>query len=147
MNPKEMWDAYTKVHPEAAVLEYEAWTYGCDPDDLARLTVIGYKKATSAAFELYEAAGESLPQAGDYSIVLWSDGSAACIICTTKVAIMPFRDVPEEFAWKEGEGDRTLGYWRAVHENFFSDALKQMGGSFSEEMKVVCEEFEVVFTS
>lgn len=58
---------------------------------------------------------------------------------------MKYCDVTEDFALKEGEGDRTLAYWRRVHEDFFTQELRAEGLEFSPEMKVVCEQFELVF--
>lgn len=146
MTAKEMWDAYIKAHPEAADAEYEAWAYGAAPDELAQLTVDGIKTATASAYPLYLLGNEPIPQAGDYSVVLWKDGTAACVIRTANVYVVPFRDVSTQQAWREGEGDRSLAYWRSVHEEFFAEELKTVGMVFTEEMEVVCEEFEVVFT-
>ena len=82
---------------------------------------------------------------GDYSVVLDSKDGAVCIIQTTKVYVVPFDEVSEEHAFKEGEGDRSLQYWRRVHEEFFKDEFREAGVSFNYQMKVVCEEFTGVF--
>ena len=58
---------------------------------------------------------------------------------------MPFDRVSEEQAFREGEGDRSLEYWRRVHEDFFRRELAGAGLAFSPDMPVVCEEFEVVW--
>ena len=58
---------------------------------------------------------------------------------------LPFRDVSEDHAYKEGEGDRSLAYWRQVHEELFTKWLAEIGLSFSPESKVVLEEFQVVY--
>lgn len=63
---------------------------------------------------------------------------------TTKVYTVPFKDVSAEHAAKEGEGDLSLDYWREVHKEFFTEELEEIGESFSEDMLVVCEEFEVI---
>ena len=34
-------------------------------------------------------------------------------------------EVSEEHAYKEGEGDRSLAYWRAVHEEFFTKEFEE----------------------
>ena len=34
---------------------------------------------------------------------------------------VPFDEVSKEHAYKEGEGDRSLAYWRDVHEDFFAE--------------------------
>ena len=86
-----------------------------------------------------------MPQAGDYSIVLDSRENAVCIIRTERVFVSSFQEVDERHAWKEGEGDRSLSYWRRVHERFFREELKAVGCSFDESMNVVCEEFIKVY--
>ena len=53
--------------------------------------------------------------------------------------------VSEEHAYKEGEGDRSLEYWRKVHKEFFTEELKSLNQEFDENMELVCEEFEVVY--
>lgn len=142
---EEMWSDFVTVHPDAAGAEYEAWAYGDSPDELARLTRDGIKTATASAYPMYELDGEPIPAAGEYSVILWADGSAACIIRTEKVCVTPYEDVSAQHAYKEGEGDRSLSYWRSVHEEFFCKELHSVGMEFSEDMDVVCEEFEVVF--
>ena len=145
MTAQEMWAAYTALHPEAADAEYEAWAYGDSPDELARLTAEGIKTATASAYPLYELENEPLPRVGEYSVILRSDGSAACVVRTTGVYVVSYKDVSAEQAWREGEGDRSLVYWRRVHEKFFRTEMKSAGLEFTEDMGVVCEEFEVVF--
>ena len=126
--------------------EYEAWAFGEAADKLADLVKKGIKTATSSAYAAYEAEGEDIPRAGEYSVILDSEEKAVCIIRTVKVEVLPFKDVPAEFAFKEGEGDRSLSYWREVHQAFFTGELQEIGLPFTEDIKVVCEEFEVVYT-
>ena len=52
-----------------------------------------------------------------------------------------------EHAYKEGEGDRSLEYWRKVHEEFFTEELESIDQKFNEDIKLVCEEFELVLTA
>ena len=66
--------------------------------------------------------------------------------CTNKkVTIVPFHEVSVEHAYKEGEGNKTLDFWREAHEKFFTECLNQVGLKFTTDMKVVCEEFSVVY--
>ena len=52
----------------------------------------------------------------------------------------------KEHAWKEGEGDRTLAYWRKGHADFFKHVYKEaLNMAFTEEKLIVYEEFEVIF--
>jgi uncharacterized protein YhfF len=124
---------------------YEAWPFGEAPDKLADLVLQGIKTATCSAYDLYQINNEPLPQAGDYSVILNSSEEAVCIIKTIKVYVTEFKNVSEEHAFKEGEGDRSLEYWRQVHESFLTNELAAVHKGFDENTKVVCEEFEVVY--
>ena len=121
MTAREMWEKYSTEQNIGA--EYEAWAYGDDPDTLARLTLNGTKTATASLHLWYGLENEELPKAGQYSVVLDSRDEAVCIIRTSRVFVCPFESVDERQAYKEGEGDRSLAYWRKVHENFFSGEL------------------------
>ena len=125
--------------------EYGAWAFGGAPNKLADLVKNGIKTATFSAYDLYEAENEPLPQAGDYSVILDAGGEAVCIIRTTRVYVTAFDQVSEENACKEGEGDRSLQYWRKVHEEFLTEELASIRMPFHEKVRVVCEEFEVVY--
>ncbi len=145
MTAQEMWARYAALHPEHANKPYEAWAYGDAPDDLAALTLSGVKRATSSAHGLYALASEELPQTGEFSVLLNSRGEAVCILRNTRVQVLPFREVDERHAFLEGEGDRSLAWWRQVHEAFFRSALAAQGLPFTDDISVVCEEFEVVY--
>lgn len=124
---------------------YEAWSFTDAPDKLVSLVMQGIKTATCSAYDLYRINNEKLPQVGDYSVILNSNDEAMCIIRTTKVYVTDFDQVSEEHAYKEGEGDRSLKYWRIVHEDFLRSELTPVNIPFSNKTKVVCEEFEVVY--
>jgi uncharacterized protein YhfF len=125
--------------------KYEAWSFGEAPDKLADLVVRGIKTATCSAYDLYRINGEPLPKAGDYSIILDSKNEAVCIIKTLRVYVTEFDGVSEEQAVKEGEGDRSLEYWRRIHANFLKNELATVNIPFGGDTKVVCEEFETVY--
>ena len=103
------------------------------------------KTATCSAYDLYQVEGEPIPKEGDYSVILDSNSEAVCIVRTVKVYITEFHQVSEEHAYKEGEGDRSLEYWRKVHIDFLTRELAELNMIFTENTKVVCEEFELVF--
>lgn len=125
---------------------YEAWAFGGDPDGLAALVLSGDKRATASAYPLYALENEPLPQAGNYSVLLDGAERPLCVIRNTAVRVIPFDRVTAEHAFLEGEGDKSLAYWRAVHEAFFTKELTQAGLVFDSAMPVVCERFEVVYT-
>ena len=124
---------------------YEAWAFGEAPDELAELVIQGIKTATCSSYDLYQINNEPLPKAGDYGIILNSNEEAVCIIKTKKVYVTEYNQVSADHAFKEGEGDRSLDYWRKVHESFLINELSSVHRSFDEHTKVVCEEFEVIY--
>lgn len=139
MTPEELWER------SGLTGTYEAWSFGEAPDKLAELVLQGIKTATCSVYDLYLINNEKIPQEGDYSIILNSNKEAVCIIRTLKVYVTEFSRVSEEHAFKEGEGDRSLEYWRKVHSNFVTNELASVNKLFDEHSKVVCEEFEVVY--
>ena len=143
MNAEEMWAQFAaRSHVDAP---YEAWAFGCDADKLAQLVLEGTKTATASAFPLYAVDQESLPEAGQYSVILDSNDEAVCIIRCTGVTMVPFSQVSEDHAYREGEGDRSLEYWRTVHREIFQRWMQEAQLTFSEDMPVVCETFRRVF--
>jgi len=80
-------------------------------DELAALVRQGIKTATCSALMGYEKDETPLPQKGDLSIVLDGNGNPVLVIETVSVVILPFNEVSEQFAFEEGEGDRSLAYW------------------------------------
>lgn len=142
MNVEEMWQAFPDKKADDT---YLAWQYGCAQDKLAQLTLQGTKTATASSYPVYKAENEPVPAVGDYSIILDSQNQAVCIIQTTQIDIVPFYQVDEEQAYLEGEGDRTLTYWREVHRTFFESEMQSIHQKFTEDMLVVCERFKIVY--
>lgn len=144
MTAEEMWSEYARKEGIAHT-DYEAWAFGDAADELAALVVSGKKTATASAFPLYGLEEEPLPREGEYSVILDSQEQAVCVIRTERVYVVPFREVGEEQARREGEGDLSLAYWRKVHERFFRREMEEAGLCFDEDMAVVCEEFACVY--
>ena len=151
-NPKaeEYWKKFINSLPEDAEKpeKHEAW-YFCDSEDcaneLGELVRTGIKTGTASLVYWYEVEGEVLPQPGDYSVITNWDGDPLCIIQTTSIEICPFNEVSAEHAFAEGEGDRSLAYWREVHWRYFSRECVELGKEPTETMPVVCELFKVVY--
>ena len=144
MTPQEMWNAYKKINSSVGD-EIDAWAFGVEADLLADLVLRGEKTATASAYDLYALEAESLPQEGTFDVILDSQNQAVCIVEITKVSVKSFNRVSAEHAYKEGEGDKSLTYWRQVHEDFFTDCLGEAGLTFTPESKVVLEEFRKVY--
>ena len=113
-------------------------------NELLRLVLIGQKKATSTSIYEFEQGGEQIPKVGDYHIITDWDGNPKCVIQTTNVRILPFKDITYDICKLEGE-DENLESWQKGHRSFFEADGKETGYIFSEDMPVVFEEFEVVY--
>jgi uncharacterized protein YhfF len=127
---------------------YQAWAFGSTPevaDELLNLVLQGVKTATASLVWSYEAEGEALPVEGGYSIVLDGRGLPACVIQTTRLSTKPFDEVDAEQAFLEGEGDRSLDFWREVHWRYFGEECRQIGREPHLKMPVICERFIRVF--
>lgn len=147
---ESMWKSYLQTldKDDRAFKSYTAWPFGADAKmarELADLVLKGEKTATTSLHLLYEIEQESLPKVGAYNIITDWEGEAEAVTETIDVTVIPFKDVGAKFAAKEGEGDKSLSYWRQVHIDFFAKELEGLDKKFSEDMLVVCEEFKVVW--
>ncbi|KAF1296804.1 RNA-binding protein [Enterococcus sp. JM4C] len=127
---------------------YQAWSFGNTAemaDELVELVLRGEKTATTSAYPSYQVEGEEIPKVGEYSVVLDGAGQPKAIIRTTKIELIPYNQISEEYAFLEGEGDKSLAYWQAAHETFFRETLEEAGLIFTQEMLCVCEYFECVY--
>jgi uncharacterized protein YhfF len=121
--------------------------YGDSPElseELIELIRSGPKRAGTGLLWAIEEDGESLPQVGDIEIVVDHQFEPALVTRITSVDVLPFNQVPAEYAAVEGEGDGSLKYWRQGHWRFFSRECARIGREPSQEMPVVCSVFEVL---
>ena len=144
MTLQEMWNKYKQTNPSIGD-EIDAWAFGVESDILADLVLKGEKTATASAYDLYAVEDEPLPQEGKFDVILDSQNQAVCIVEITRVSVQPFHQVSAQHAFKEGEGDKSLAYWRQVHEDCFAEWLREAGLTFTPESKVVLEEFRKVY--
>jgi uncharacterized protein YhfF len=145
------WQSYLDTLPPDSPVrdeQYVAEGFGDSPqmaDELGALVASGTKTATCSALWEYEAEGSPLPETGVKTIVLDGDGDPLCIIETAEVEVRPYDEVDARFAYEEGEGDRSLEYWREAHWRFFSRTLSNIGKTPTSDMPLVCERFRVVY--
>ena len=145
----DFWATARAAEPSLPPAVPGAWAFGAGPaqaDDLLALVLAGVKTATASALDDYDVDGEPVPRAGDASIVLDGRDRPRAVIVTSAVEILPFAEVTAEHAWAEGEGDRSLAHWRAVHEDFWRAQAAHPAG-FRPDMPVVCERFRLVFAA
>ena len=148
---RQYWRSYLESLPEKSnpPKEYQAWSFGNTPkmaDDLGELVRQGKKTATATLVWLFEAGIEPYPEVGDYHIILDGQGRPICIIQTTGLSVHAFDEVDAEHAYLEGEGDRSLRYWREAHWAFFSEESSKLGRKPEPRTPVLCEKFKLVYT-
>lgn len=138
----------TEARADAERRSWSAWHFCADKanaDELGALVVSGRKRATASSIRVYEAEGEPLPSPSDLSVITDWEGRALCVIETTDLRIVRFRDVGADFAAREGEGDGSLEYWKEGHRRYFSAEHEGLGIPFGEDVPVLCEDFRVVW--
>lgn len=153
ISPTEsIWQAYLSGlpadHPHRNAPMPPGWGFGNTPemaDELGELVQNGTKTATCSLLWEFEYDSDPLPRVGDLSIILDGDDSPLCIIETVEVEVRAMNAVDEKFAYDEGEGDRSLAYWREAHWLFFSKICNLMKRKASKDMPLVCERFRVVY--
>lgn len=140
------WEKVRAAHPELPPAVPEAWAFGATPahaDELLELVLAGIKTGTASSIWDYEATGDPLPEVGELSIILDGAGAPRAVLETTSLQTVPFDQVSAEHAHAEGEGDRTLAYWREVHERFWREYSEDPRG-FAPDMPVLCERFRLI---
>ncbi len=149
---EQFWQAYLTTLPADSPKRerpYTAEAFGDSTemaDELGQLIAAGTKTATCSALWEWEADGDPLPDVGLMTIVLDGQQQPWCIIEITEVTVQAYNQVDAQFAYEEGEGDRSLTYWRKVHWHFFSRSLAIIGKTPSESMPLVCERFRMVYS-
>jgi uncharacterized protein YhfF len=127
----------------------DAFSFGDSPalaNELAALAKVGLKRATASLPIEFTSLGIPLPNAGDVSIVLLSNGLPAAIVELIEVQFIPFLSVDAAFAADEGEGDGSLACWRAAHRRYFGRVCARTGAQFDDMTPVICQRFRLVWT-
>ena len=149
--PEIFWKAFFSSNQKdqpALDTPYQAWAFGDSAsmaDNLAALVLSRQKTATASLHWVYQVENETLPQVGEFNIILNGNEVPTCITRTIQVEIKPFDQVDALFANDEGEGERTLAYWRKVHWEFFARECVAINRQTRLDMPVVCERFRLVY--
>lgn len=142
-----LWDRYRAINPNAPAevpISFHFCDNQVDADICAHLVATGQKRATAPSVAEIELAGDALPQVGDYAIVTDWNGLATAVIRTVSVEIKTFGEVDEAFARLEGEGDRTLKWWRSAHRSYYENILAGSQYKVDDKLQIACECFELV---
>jgi len=103
----------------------EFGTPGESREKLNNFVLHGNKRATAGLLKDYKEEGEPLEHIGEQLAMLDNDGAHIATLEVTRVEVLRFIDVPDEFALAEAEGDLNaedfrqshLAFWTRVGEN------------------------------
>lgn len=112
---------------------------------LLELFLCGKKNAASGLAKDYQARDEKAPEEGDYWIILDQDKTPRAIVKTVRIEYHLFKEVTEEIAVAEGEGDLSLKTWQDLHREFFTPYLEELKIADLNNAMVVTEFFELVW--
>ena len=146
MTAGDLWKAYVDNGNKDE--KHESWAFcggGKEADELLSLVKEWKKRGTASSLIAYSVENEPVPKVGDKSIILDSKNRAHLIIVTRKVTVTPFLQVHPYHGYLEGEGDRTLKFWREVHEIVFKPDYEAAGKDFDPMGEAVLEEFDVIY--
>ena len=118
-------------------LQLETFSFGDSPQlaaELSALVLAGLKTATCWAVS----EGQQT-HVGKRMVMLDGEGTPAAVIETVELTRRRFDEVDASFAFDEGEGDRSLAWWRAAHQRYFTRR-----SSFAPDMELWCERFRLI---
>jgi len=149
---KEILDFWEKAKKDTGIRgEFQdAWGFGDNPrltDELLALVLKGKKTAATTLVKEMELQGWPESKVGEYNIILDGSGKPRAIIQTLSVRRVRFREVDDEHAYSEGEGDQTLESYRKEHIKYYTRRGEALAFTFSENMEVILERFKIVYPS
>jgi len=146
---RNLWGDFLDAHLEFASEDAPKVIHFCDNEKdanlCADLVCKETKRATSHSLKGLQLRNEALPKIGDFYVVTDWEGNAKCVTRTTRVKLLPYFSIREEHARLEGEGDKSLGYWKKTHWEYYNRELGKFGAAPKESMIVVFEEFEMLY--
>lgn len=128
--------------------QFDVAAFGDDPkmmDELASLVLEGSKRATAPLLRDFVSKGLPPPKAGDFVVVVDGTGSPCCVYETTSAEVRPLNEIDEAFAFDEGEGDKSLDYWKSVHYPYYKRQSESEGFALTDAIEIVLERFRVVW--
>lgn len=150
---KSYLEQYLSSLPDDVAAKYTSFSadYFCadeyNANACADLILKGEKTATCSLDIWYSEQGETMPKVGHLMVVTNWNGEPVCIVEITSVSKCKYNEVTAEFAASEGEGDKTLSWWKKAHWDFFSKDCEALNISPSEDMLLVLEHFKTVYSA
>ena len=143
-----LWSSYLAEQPEHADATPPVERFGDSAalaDELLHLILHGPKRATAGAVAEFRHEGQPLPRIGGHWIVADGHGLARAVLRSIELRLGPFRSVDAQFAWDEGEDDRSLESWLREHRRYFRRSCARIGIDYSDDLELVFERFVVAW--
>lgn len=118
----------------------EFGTPGESRQRLVDFVLHGNKRATAGLLSEYETEGEEIEHLGELLAMVDNDGRHVATLEVTRVEVLRFADVPDEFALAEAEGDLNAADFRASHLDYWTKA----GETVTDDTPVVTVYFSVL---
>lgn len=118
----------------------EFGTPGASRALLVDLVLNGSKRATAGLLHDYANEGEEVEHVGELLAMTDNDGAHVGTLRVTRVEVLRFADVPDEFALAEAEGDLNAADFRASHLAYWSN----VGEAVTDDTKVVTIYFDLL---
>ena len=107
---------------------------------LVNLVLHGSKRATAGLFHDYATEGEEVEHVGELLAMVDNTGVHVGTLLVTRVEVLRFTDVPDEFALAEAEGDLSAADFRASHTAYWTG----VGEEIDDDTKVVTIYFDLL---
>lgn len=119
----------------------EFGTPGPSREKLVKLILHGNKRATAGLLVGdYESEGEPIEHVGELLAIVDNDGKHVGTMKVTRVEVLRFADVPDEFALAEAEGDMNAADFRASHLAYWT----RVGESVTDDTLIVTVYFDLL---
>ena len=149
-NIKLFWENFINDNTTYLNVKIPESFYFCDNEKdanyCAKLVVKNIKQATVPSLWSFKINNEKLPRQGDLNIITDWNKIPKAIILTTKIELIKFSEITAKFAQREGEGDKSLAYWKKVHKAYYKIAMQGYKEKFSEDMIIVCQYFNTIYS-
>ena len=118
----------------------EFGTPGESRQKLNHLVLHGNKRATAGLLREYKDEGEPIEHIGEHLAMLDNSRHHVATLEVTRVEVLRFIDVPDEFALAEAEGDLNAADFRASHLAYWTG----VGEEVNDETEIVTVYFNLI---
>ena len=139
-----LWDRFVETNPEMTDYNYQFWNFVSNEDDtLFDKLRNGKVCAQSFSVDFFDANNKPLPSIGQINMIC-CNGEVVGIGRTKDIIYSKFNEVDSNLA--KMEGFQNISKWNSAKKKIFSIQSECMGVNFSEEMDLIFEIFELIYT-